>query len=122
MRNGLEEGSDGREHMVARGMNWRAEPADRTAPSDRLAQQILHGLAAAGGAPGVVRSAQLDAAEMARRPCPFYDWRRIAADSPRIHPDDEAKRAAMRTEFAAGAACAVLRHARLTTAGGSRST
>ena len=47
-RNGLEEGGDGREHMVARGMNWRAEPADQPASSDRLAQQILHGLASPG--------------------------------------------------------------------------
>ena len=42
-RNGLEPGVDGRDHMIARGMNWRAEPAERPTSSDRLAQQILPG-------------------------------------------------------------------------------
>lgn len=47
-RNGLEPAADGRDHMVARGMNWRAEPCDRAQPADRLAQQILQGLAQPG--------------------------------------------------------------------------
>jgi len=47
-RNALEPGPDGRDHVIARGMNWRAEPADPAQPTDRLAQQILHGLAQPG--------------------------------------------------------------------------
>jgi hypothetical protein len=109
VRNGLEEGGDGREHMVARGMNWRAEPADQPASSDRLAQQILRGLAEPGVHRALFDPHSWTLLKWLDAPCPFYDWRRIAADSPRIHPEDEAKRAEMRTEFAAGAACAVLR-------------
>jgi hypothetical protein len=90
-------------------MNWRAEPADQPAPSDRLAQQILRGLAEPGVHRALFDPHSWTLLKWLDAPCPFYDWRRIAADSPRIHPDDEAKRAAMRTEFAAGAACAVLR-------------
>ncbi len=47
-RNALEPGVDGRDHMIARGMNWRADPADEPASRDRLAEQILHGLAQPG--------------------------------------------------------------------------
>ena len=42
-------------------------------------------------------------------PCPFYDWRRIATNAPRMHPSDEAKMAAMTAEFAGGATTGVLR-------------
>ncbi|MFY9768302.1 MAG: PAS domain-containing protein, partial [Mycobacterium sp.] len=47
-RKALEPGPDGRDHVIARGMNWRAELADPAQPTDRLAQQILHGLAQPG--------------------------------------------------------------------------
>ena len=110
VRNALEEGADGREHMVARGMNWRAEPAERSWPSDRLAQQILRGLARPGVHRALFEPHTWTLLKWLDAPCPFYDWRRIAADSPRIHPDDEAKRAAMREQFdTTGAACGVLR-------------
>ncbi len=89
VRNGVEEGADGREHMVARGMNWRAEPADQTAPSDRLAQQILRGLAEPGDTSGVVRPAQLDAVEMARRTVPVL---RLAPHRRRQPPDTSRRR------------------------------
>lgn len=108
-RNGLEEGADGREHMVARGMNWRAEPAEAPSSSDRLAQQILHGLAQPGVHRALFDPQSWTLLKWLDAPCPFYDWRRVGADSPRIHPDDEAKRAAMRAEFTDGATCAVLR-------------
>ena len=108
-RSGLEEGADGREHMIARGMNWRAEPAAAPASSDRLAQQILQGLAQPGVHRALFDLSSWTLLKWLDAPCPFYDWRRITADSPRIHPDDEAKAAAMNSEFAAGAAGAVLR-------------
>ncbi|WP_062538551.1 PAS domain-containing protein, partial [Mycobacterium celatum] len=106
-RNAIEPGPDGRDHIVARGMNWRAEP---TEPTDHLAQRILHGLAQ----PGVHR-ALLDLntwtlLKWLDEPCPFYDWRRSARNAPRVHPDDEPRLAAMSAEFTDGAAAtAVLR-------------
>jgi hypothetical protein len=108
-RNGLEPGVDGREHMIARGMNWRADPADEPTPSDRLAAQILHGLAQPGVHRALFDPHSWTLLKWLDAPCPFYDWRRITADDPRIHPDDEPKTTAMTTEFAAGAASAVLR-------------
>jgi hypothetical protein len=108
-RNALEPGADGREHMVARGMNWRAEPADQATSSDRLAQQILHGLAQPGVHRALLDPRTWTLLKWLDAPCPFYDWRRITADSPRMHPDDEAKTAAMNNEFAAGATSGVLR-------------
>ncbi len=44
-RNALESGPDGRDHVIARGMNWRAERADPAQSTDRLTPRILHGLA-----------------------------------------------------------------------------
>jgi hypothetical protein len=108
-RNGLEPGTNGRDHMIARGMNWRAEPADRAQPADRLAQQILHGLAQPGVHRALFDPYNWTVLKWLDEPCPFYDWQRIAADAPRMHPRDEAKMAAMTAEFARGAASGVLR-------------
>src|SRR5947209_7475264 len=108
-RNGLEPGVDGREHLIARGMNWRAEPADEATPPDRLAEQILHGLAQPGVHRALFDPHSWTLLKWLDAPCPFYDWRRITADELRIHPDDESKTTAMTKEFAAGAASAVLR-------------
>jgi hypothetical protein len=110
-RNGLEPGVDGRDHMIARGMNWRAEPCDRAQPADRLAEQILHGLAR----PGVYRALfdphNWNLLKWLDEPCPFYDWRRTGNEDPRMHPGDQPKMAAMKAEFAAGATRRVLRMA-----------
>lgn len=108
-RNALEEGPDGREHMIARGMNWRAEPAETPTSADRLAQQILRGLAQPGVHRALFDPQSWTLLKWLDAPCPFYDWRHITADSPRMHPDDEAKVAALNAEFAAGAVSAVLR-------------
>ena len=108
-RNGLEQGADGRDHMVARGMNWRAEPAERPPPSDRLAQQILSGLAEPGVHRALFDPHSWTLLKWLDEPCPFYDWRRITADAPRMHPSDDATMAGMTTEFAAGATSRVLR-------------
>ncbi len=70
-RNGLEPGLDGRDHVIARGMNWRAEPVAPAQPTDRLAQQILHGLAQPGVHRALFDPQQLDPAEMARRAVPL---------------------------------------------------
>ena len=108
-RNGLEPGVDGRDHMIARGMNWRAEPAERPPSSDRLAQQILSGLAQPGVHRALFDPHSWTLLKWLDEPCPFYDWRRITADAPRMHPNDAATMAAMTTEFAAGATSRVLR-------------
>jgi Family of unknown function (DUF5628)/Domain of unknown function (DUF5593) len=108
-RNGLEPGGDDRDHMIARGMNWRAEPAERPPSSDRLAQQILSGLAQPGVHRALFDPHSWTLLKWLDEPCPFYDWRRITAGAPRMHPSDAATMAAMTAEFAAGATCRVLR-------------
>jgi hypothetical protein len=108
-RNGLEPGPDGRDHVIARGMNWRAEPADSAHPSDRLAQRILHGLAQPGVHRALFDPSNWTLLKWLDEPCPFYDWRRMATDAQRMHPSDQARMAAMTAEFAAGATSGVLR-------------
>jgi hypothetical protein len=108
-RNRLEPGPDGRDHVIARGMNWRAEPVGRPQSADRLAQQILHGLAQPGVHRALFDPHNWTMLKWLDEPCPFYDWRRIAADAPRMHPSDQAKMAAMTAEFARGATSGVLR-------------
>jgi Family of unknown function (DUF5628)/Domain of unknown function (DUF5593) len=108
-RNGLEPGLDGRDHMIARGMNWRAEACDPTQPADRLAQQILQGLAKPGVHRALFDPHNWNLLKWLDEPCPFYDWRRTGTEAPRMHHDDEAKLAAMKAEFATGATCRVLR-------------
>jgi hypothetical protein len=108
-RNGLEPGPDGRDHVIARGMNWRAEPTDPVRPADRLAQQILHGLAQPGVHRALFDPRSWTLLKWLDEPCPFYDWRRTEADAPRMHPSDEARMAAMTAEFARGATSGVLR-------------
>ncbi|MDT5045169.1 MAG: hypothetical protein QOD88_3897 [Mycobacterium sp.] len=103
-RNALEPGPDGRDHVIARAMNWRAEPADPAQPTDRLAQQILHGLAQPGVHRALFDPNNWTLLKWLDEPCPFYDWRRIATNARRMHPSDEAKMAAMTAEFAGGAA------------------
>jgi hypothetical protein len=85
-------------------MNWRAEPADPAQPTDRLAQQILHGLAQPGVHRALFDPNNWTLLKWLDEPCPFYDWRRIATNARRMHPSDEAKMAAMTAEFAGGAA------------------
>jgi hypothetical protein len=108
-RNGLEPGPAGRDHVIARGMNWLADATDPVEPTDRLAQQILHGLAQ----PGVHRALfDLNSWTLLKwldEPCGFYDWRRASTRGPRVHPSDQSKMAVMAAEFAEGATVGVLR-------------
>lgn len=108
-RNGLETGPTGRDHLIARGMNWRVETADQPQPSDRLAQQILQGLAQPGVHRALFDPHTWTLLKWLDEPCSFYDWRSIKSDSPKLHPSDEAKMAAMTHEFTAAATCGVLR-------------
>lgn len=108
-RSALEPGPDGRDHVIARGMNWRADPAGAVHLTDRLAQRILHGLAQPGVHRALFDLNRWTLLKWLDEPCRFYDWRRAATSSPRVHPADEPKMAAMAAEFAAGTATGVLR-------------
>lgn len=108
-RNGLEPGPDGRDHVIARGMNWRAVPVESVPSTDGVAQQALQGSAQPGVHRALFDTASWTLLKWLDEPCPFYDWRRIVTDAPPIHPSDEAKVAAMAAEFAGGATSGVLR-------------
>ncbi|GFG71044.1 PAS domain-containing protein [Mycolicibacter senuensis] len=98
----------GREHLVARGMNWRGQLDGTVHRPDFLAQQILHGLAQPGVHRAMVDLIDWRLLKWLDDPCPFYDWRGTV-DAPRVHPDDEALVARMTTDFTAGPATGVLR-------------
>jgi hypothetical protein len=105
-RSALEPGSDGRDHLVARAMNWRAERKGPPVVADDLAQRILNGLAEAGVHRALVDLEKWTLLKWLDEPCSFYDWR---AKEQRVHPDDEAVLHSMTKEFADGATSRVLR-------------
>jgi len=108
-RTGLEPGPDGRDHLVARAITWRAELKGPVVSTDDLAQRILSGLARAGVHRALVDLNNWTLLKWLDEPCPFYEWRGSRANRPRVHPDDEHLMAAMTTEFADGATSRVLR-------------
>jgi hypothetical protein len=108
-RNAVEPGPDGRDHLIARGMNWRAEPAEPAQPGDHLAQRILDGLAQPGVHRALIDLNNWTLLKWLDEPCPFYDWRRSARNAPRVHPDDEPRVAAMTAKFTGGAIAGVVR-------------
>jgi hypothetical protein len=108
-RNALEPSPDGRAHLIARGMNWRAEPSATAESTELLAQRILHGLAQPGVHRALIDLNNWTLLKWLDEPCPFYDWRHSAVNMPRIHPSDEPRLAAMTAEFAGGATSGVLR-------------
>lgn len=108
-RSGLEPGPDGRDHVIARGMNWRGVPVEAAPSSDRSAEQIGQGSAQPGVHRALFDPTGWTLLKWLDEPCPFYDWRRITTDTPPIHPSDEARMATMAAEFAAGATSGVLR-------------
>jgi len=105
----LEPGPDGVEHLIARGMNWRAEPSATAESTDSLAQPILHGLAQPGVHRALIDLNNKRLLKWLDEPCPFYDWRRSGVNGQWIHPSDQARLAAMTAEFAGGATSGVLR-------------
>jgi hypothetical protein len=108
-RIGLEPGSDGRDHLVARAINWRSEVKGPVVSTDDLAQRILSGLAQAGVHRALVDLSNWTLLKWLDAPYTLCDWRGSGADKPWVHPDDEHLMSAMTTEVADGATSRVLR-------------
>lgn len=108
-RNAVEPGPHGRDHLVSRGMNWRADVERPAEPGGLPAHRILPGLARPGVHRALVDLRNSTLLKWLDDPCPYYDWRSIDAGTPRVHPDDEALRASMTAEFADGATARILR-------------
>jgi hypothetical protein len=108
-RSAMEPGPDGRDRLVARAMNWRAELKGPVASATDLAQRIINGLAQAGVHRALFDLKTWTLLKWLDEPCPFYDWRGTETDRARVHPDDEAVMALMTKEFANGATSRVLR-------------
>ncbi|BDB45410.1 MULTISPECIES: PAS domain-containing protein [Mycobacterium] len=108
-RSAVEPGPDGRDHLVARAMNWRTERKGPAVVADDLAQRILNGLAQAGVHRALVDLKNWTLLKWLDEPAPFYDWRGTDSDRQRVHPDDEQLMASMTAEFADGATSRVLR-------------
>jgi hypothetical protein len=108
-RSALEPGADGREHLVARAMNWRAELKGPVVSADDLAQRILNGLQQAGVHRALVDLKNWALLKWLDEPCTFYDWRGASADKPKVHPDDQHMLSSMSKEFRKGPTSRVLR-------------
>jgi hypothetical protein len=108
-RTALEPGPDGRDHLVARAMNWRAEFKGPVVSADDLAQRILNGLAQSGVHRALFDLNTWNLLKWLDEPCPFYDWRGGETDRPLVHPDDEAVMESMTKEFTDGPTSRVLR-------------
>ncbi|ORV46598.1 hypothetical protein AWC02_10640 [Mycolicibacter engbaekii] len=89
----------GREHLVTRGMNWRAQFDGSVQRPDFLAQQILRALAQPGVHRAMVDLSNRRLLKWLDDPCPFYDWR-SPAGVPRVHPDDHAQISRMESTLA----------------------
>ncbi len=108
-RTALEPGPDGRDHLVARAINWRAELKGPVVSTDDLARRILDGLARAGVHRALVDLDDWTLLKWLDEPCPFYDWRAGKAGKPEVHPDDEPVLDAMTKQVADGSPGRVLR-------------
>lgn len=108
-RTALEPCPDGRDHLVARAMNWRAELKGPVVSADDLARRILTGLAQSGVHRALFDIKTWNLLKWLDEPCPFYEWRGGETDRPRVHPDDEPMMESMTNEFTAGATSRVLR-------------
>jgi hypothetical protein len=105
----LEPGPDGREHLVARAMNWQSELKGPEVSTDDLAQRILSGLAQAGVHRALIDLNTWVLLKWLDEPCPFYDWRSSVRGKPRVHPDDQELMSTMTRELSGGATSRVLR-------------
>lgn len=103
-RTALEPGPDGRDHLIARAINWRTDLKGPSASVNDLAKRILNGLAQAGVHRALFDLNNWTLLKWLDAPCPFYDWRGSHTDKARVHPDDKPVMASMTKEFINGAA------------------
>ena len=108
-RSALEPGPDGRDHLLVRAMNWRAELKGPTVSADDLAQRILNGLAQPGVHRALFDLKTWTLLKWLDEPCPFYDWRGGETERPLVHPHDEHVMSSMTKEFADQPTSRVLR-------------
>jgi hypothetical protein len=108
-RTALEPGPSGGEHLVARGMNWRAELKGPAASTNDLARRILNALAEAGVHRALFDLKTWTLLKWLDEPCTFYDWRGATSDRPRVHPDDQHLMDAMTKEIVDGPTSRVMR-------------
>ncbi|CDO91167.1 hypothetical protein AWC29_03360 [Mycobacterium triplex] len=108
-RSALEPGPNGKDHLVARAMNWRAELKGPIVSTDDLALRILNGLRQAGVHRALVDLNNWTLLKWLDEPCTFYDWRGADKDQPKVHPDDVPQMSAMTKEFGKGSTNRVLR-------------
>jgi hypothetical protein len=108
-RSAMEPGPDGRDHLVARAMNWRVELKGPVVSTDDLALRILNGLRQAGVHRALVDLNNWTLLKWLDEPCTFYDWRGSDKERPKVHPDDVPQMSAMTTEFSNGTTSRVLR-------------
>ena len=109
VRTATEPGPGGRDHLVARAINWRAEPKGPVVSVDDLARRILDGLAQPGVHRALFDLKTWTLLKWLDEPCTFYDWRGANADTPKVHPDDVRLLASMTKEFSKGATSRILR-------------
>lgn len=100
---------DGTERLIARAMNWRAEPDGPSLPPDHLAQKILDGLARPGVHRAIVDPVNWTLLKWLDEPAPFFDWRAREAGRSSVNPADAMHMARMTLEFANGATSGILR-------------
>ena len=108
-RTGLEPGPNGRDHLVARAINWRCELKGPTVSTDDLAQRILSGLAQAGVHRALIDLNNWTLLKWLDEPCTFYNWRSSETVQPRVHPEDQHLLSSMSAELVHGATSRVLR-------------
>jgi len=108
-RTGMETGSDGRDHLVARSMSWRADLEDPEMSNEVLAQRVVSGPARPGVHRALVDLNNRTLLKWLDEPCDFYDWRGGENGQARIHSDDDHRVRAMAEEFTDGPASGVLR-------------
>lgn len=107
-RSGLERAADGREHLLARAMNWRSHRATPPVVKGNLAQRILDGLARPGSYRALVDINTWTLLKWLDEPCPLYDWRGQTG-GPWVHPEDSRLIEVMTAELDGGMTERVLR-------------
>ncbi|MFV0495763.1 PAS domain-containing protein [Mycobacterium sp.] len=108
-RSALEPSTEGPDHVIARAINWRAEPDGPPVATKDLVNQILAGLAEPGVHRALVDFTNRTFIKWLDEPCPFYDSRPDSIDIGRVHPGDADLLADMTAEFSAGTTAGVLR-------------